>query len=143
MTSKFCQVNKFNWVSDIAYIHEVMNFYYFCLFCFLFYFVFLFFQCLLHKKVCNLTKLDSKRNLPLLSKATHKNSKHRNKSFLHTGMLQYPVLITFPKACDNLSNKEEIDMHRNLVTESKVTECNRITQKSMSQDEIKKSLSLL
>ena len=25
MTFKFCQIDKFDWVSDIAYIHEVMN----------------------------------------------------------------------------------------------------------------------
>ena len=53
----------------------------------------------------------------------------------------------YPKASDYLHNKEEIDLHSNLVTESKVTECNRIrtilTQKSMSHDEIKKSQSLL
>ena len=54
-------------------------------------------------------------------------------------MLQYPLLITWPKASDYLNNKEEIDLHSNLVAESKVTECNRIsltiilTQKSMSQ----------
>ena len=53
-------------------------------------------------------------------------------------MLQYPLLIACPKASDYLYNKEKIDMHSNLITESKVTECNRIPQKSMSQDEIKK-----
>ncbi len=37
-------------------------------------------------------------------------------------MLQYPLLITWPKASDNLYNKEEIVMNSNLVTESKVTE---------------------
>ena len=58
-------------------------------------------------------------------------------------MLQYPLLITCPKASYYPYNKEDIDMHSNLVTESKVTECNRIAQKSMSQDEIKKSQSLL
>ena len=44
-------------------------------------------------------------------------------------MLQYPLLITCPKASDYLYNKEEIDMHSNLVTESKVTECNRMSLK--------------
>ncbi len=39
-------------------------------------------------------------------------------------MLQYPLLIPFPKASDYLYNKEEIYIHNNLVTESKVTECN-------------------
>ncbi len=24
MVSKFCQINKFHWISDIVYIHEVM-----------------------------------------------------------------------------------------------------------------------
>ncbi len=57
-------------------------------------------------------------------------------------MLQYHLLITWPKTSDYLYNKEEIDMNSNLVTESKVTECDRIAQKSMSQDEIKKSESL-
>ncbi len=52
-------------------------------------------------------------------------------------MLQYPLLITCPKASDYLYNKEEIDMNCNLATESKVTECNRMSltilaQKSMS-----------
>ena len=42
-------------------------------------------------------------------------------------MLQYPLLITWPKASDCLYNKEEIGKHSNLVTESKVTECNRLT----------------
>ncbi len=58
-------------------------------------------------------------------------------------MLQYPFLITYPKARDNLYNKEETDLHSNLITESKVTDCNRISlyhvmfsQKSMSQDGI-------
>ncbi len=65
-------------------------------------------------------------------------------------MLYYPLLITCPKASHYLYNKEEIDSHSNLVTESKVTECNRIsltsfTTKSMShsQDKVKKSQSLL
>ena len=58
-------------------------------------------------------------------------------------MLQYPLQITCPKAGDYLCNKEEIDMNNNMVTESKITECNRINRKSMSQDEIKKSQSLL
>ena len=40
------------------------------------------------------SKLDSKKNLPLLSMATHKNSQYRNKQFLYTGMLQYPLLHT-------------------------------------------------
>ena len=55
-------------------------------------------------------------------------------------MLQYSLLITRPKASDYLYNinKGEIDMNSNLITESKVTECNRMsltifTQKSMSQ----------
>ena len=30
-------------------------------------------------------------------------------------MLQYPLLITCPKASDYLNDKEEIDMHSNLV----------------------------
>ena len=42
-------------------------------------------------------------------------------------MLQYPLLITWPKARDCLYNKGEIDMKSNLVTESKVTECNRMS----------------
>ena len=58
-----------------------------------------------------------------------------------------PLLITQPKSSNYLHNKEEMDLHSNLVTESKVTDCNRITltiftQKSMPQDEIK-SQSLL
>ncbi len=94
-----------------------------------------------------LTKLDSKTNLPLLSKSTHKNSLHRNTQFFYIGMLQYLRTNHIPKASDYLHNREEIDLHSNCVTESKVTECNRIslaifTQKSMSQDEIK-SQSLL
>ena len=53
-------------------------------------------------------------------------------------MLQYPLPITYPKASDYLYNKEEIYMNLNLVSESKVTECNRknltiFTQKSVSQ----------
>ncbi len=71
------------------------------------------------------TKLDSKRNLPLLSKATSKNSNNKNKQFLYTGMLQYPLLITCQKASDYII--EEIGMNSNLVTESKVTECNRMS----------------
>ncbi len=49
-------------------------------------------------------KLDSKRNLPPLSKATCKNSTNKSKQFLYTGMLQlqYPLLITWPKASDCL-----------------------------------------
>ena len=31
MTFKFCQINKFDWVSDIAHIHEVMNLLYVCI----------------------------------------------------------------------------------------------------------------
>ncbi len=58
-------------------------------------------------------------------------------------MPQYPLLTTCPKASDCLYNKEEIDMDSNLATEAKVTECNRISQKSVSQDKIKKSQSLL
>ncbi len=72
----------------------------------------------------NTYKLDSKRNLPLLSKATQKNSLHRNKQLLYTGMLQYPLPITCLKASDYLYNKGEIDMNLNLVTKSKVTEWN-------------------
>ncbi len=41
-------------------------------------------------------------------------------------MLQYPLLITCPKASDYLYNKEEMDMNHNLVTESKVTKCYRM-----------------
>ncbi len=83
-------------------------------------------------------KLDSKRNLPLLSKAIQKNSTNQNNKFLYTGMLQYPLPITCPKTSDYLYNKGEFDMNLNLVTESKVTECNRMslticTQKSVSQ----------
>ena len=53
-------------------------------------------------------------------------------------MLQYLLLITWPKASDYLYDKEEIDVNSNLVTESKVAECNRMsltffTQKSISQ----------
>ncbi len=53
-------------------------------------------------------------------------------------MLQYPLLITWPQASDYLYDKEKNDMNSNLGTESKVTECNRMsftsfTQKSMSQ----------
>ncbi len=82
-------------------------------------------------------KLDSKRNLPLLSTATHKKSLHRfKKNFVH----RYPAIpLTnhIPKASDYLYNKGEIDLHSNLVTGSKVTVCNRMsltlfTQKSMS-----------
>ncbi len=40
-------------------------------------------------------------------------------------MLQYPLPITCSKASDYLYNQEEIDMDLNLVTESKVTECNK------------------
>ena len=42
-------------------------------------------------------------------------------------MLQYPLLITFPKASDYLRNKEEMDLHSNFITESKAMECNRIS----------------
>ena len=61
-------------------------------------------------------------------------------------MLQYP-LSHIQKQVIIFINIEEIGLHINLVTESKVTECNRIslkifTVKSMSQDEIK-SQSLL
>ncbi len=68
----------------------------------------------------------------------HKNSTNKNKQVLYTGMKQYPLLITCKKAGDYLYNKEDIDMHGNLVTESNITECNRmsltiLTQKSMSQ----------
>ncbi len=53
-------------------------------------------------------------------------------------MLQYPLLITCPKAIDYLYNREEIDTNHNLVTESKVTKCYRMslticTQKSVLQ----------
>ncbi len=53
-------------------------------------------------------------------------------------MLQYPLLVTWPNAIDYFYNKEDIDMNSNLVTESKVRECNRMSltifmQKSMSQ----------
>ena len=63
-------------------------------------------------------------------------------------MLQYPSVITYPKASDFLYYKEKIDMHSNLGTESKVTECNRMSltsfrQKLMSQDKIKKSQTLI
>ena len=48
------------------------------------------------------------------------------------------LLITCQKASDYLHDKEEIGMNSNLVTESKFTECNRMslticTQKSVSQ----------
>ena len=81
------------------------------------------FICLSHQAnnayllIININKLDSKKNLPLLSKATRKKSTNKNQQFLYTGMLQYPLLITWPKASDYLYNKEEIDMNSNLVTE--------------------------
>ena len=50
-----------------------------------------------------------------LSKATHKNSTDENIHYLYTVVLQYPLLITCPKASDCLYNKE-IDMNLNLVT---------------------------
>ena len=39
---------------------------------------------------------------------------------------EIPMLITCPKTSAYFHDKEEIDMHSNLVTESKVTECNSI-----------------
>ncbi len=79
-------------------------------------------------KLKKINKLDSKRNLPLLSKATHKNSLHRNKHFCTQVCCNTPFQShTHPKASDYLHNKEEMDLHSNLVTESKVTECNRIS----------------
>ena len=41
-------------------------------------------------------------------------------------MLQYPILTTCQKVSGYFYNKEEIDMISNLVTESKVRECNRM-----------------
>ena len=77
-------------------------------------------------------KLDSKRNLPLLSKATHKNSTDENTHYLYTVVLQqYPLLITCPKASDCLN--KEIDMNLNLVTESKVTKCNSMSHTTVIQ----------
>ncbi len=52
------------------------------------------------------------KDLPLVSKATHKNSLRGNNYLI---------------ASDYLHNKEEMDLHSNFITESKLTECNRIS----------------
>ena len=41
---------------------------------------------------------------------------------MHTDvLLQYPLLITYPKASEYLYNKDKIDIHIDMITESKVT----------------------
>ena len=51
-------------------------------------------------------KLASKRKYPLLSKAAHKNSPHRNKQFCTQVWCNNPLLITYPTGSDYLYYKE-------------------------------------
>ena len=47
-----------------------------------------------------------------------------------------PLLITYPKACEYLHNKEETDLLSNLVTELKVTECNKSSLTIFMQNQV-------